>query len=42
MEYEEFVNLINSDRFSYALFEVSGYSHYKHCGNRIVIHEIKE
>ena len=31
MEYEEFINLINGDRFSYALFEVSGYAHYKHC-----------
>ena len=31
MEYKDFINLIKSDRFSYALLEVSGYAHYKHC-----------
>ena len=31
MEYEDFIRLVNGDRFSYALFEVSGYAHYKRC-----------
>ena len=31
MEYDEFIKLINGDSFSYVLFEVSGYPHYKRC-----------